>query len=211
MTIMTDEESRLDAQKEEELKPKNVVFTIPNFVSLLRLISIPVISCLIYREQMWAALVVLAFSGLTDGLDGFLARRLHQVSKLGQLLDPIADRLLILCTVLAFGLAGLLPWWLLGAIALRDFIMAIEVVIIAQYDYGPLPVNFVGKVGTALLMIAIPCLIVADISKGDFFTALHLLAVAGVIWGVVCYWVAGGVYLKQGYDILRLERTKKAA
>lgn len=203
------DKSGLNAADEQQLRPRNIIFTIPNFISLLRLISIPLIAYMLYTDRKWAALIILALSALSDWLDGFLARRMHQISKIGQLLDPLADRLLIFCSVLVFGMAGLLPWWLLIAIGLRDLVMLIEVFVIAQFGYGPLPVHFAGKTGTALLMIAIPALIVADLGQGYIFTSLHLAAVACSIWGVVLYWVAGLIYLKQGYDILHIQRVRE--
>ena len=203
------DKSWLNAADEQQLRPRDIIFTIPNFISLLRLISIPLIAYMIYTDRKWAALIILALSALSDWLDGFLARRMHQISKIGQLLDPLADRLLIFCSVLVFGMAGLLPWWLLIAIGLRDLVMLIEVLVIAQFGYGPLPVHFAGKTGTALLMIAIPALIVADLGQGYIFASLHLAAVACSIWGVVLYWVAGLIYLKQGYDILHIQRVRE--
>ena len=205
----TMDKSGLNAADEQQLRPRDIIFTIPNFISLLRLISIPLIAYMIYTDRKWAALIILALSALSDWLDGFLARRMHQISKIGQLLDPLADRLLIFCSVLVFGMAGLLPWWLLIAIGLRDLVMLIEVLVIAQFGYGPLPVHFAGKTGTALLMIAIPALIVADLGQGYIFASLHLAAVACSIWGVVLYWVAGLIYLKQGYDILHIQRVRE--
>lgn len=203
------DKSGLNAADKQQLRPRDIIFTIPNFISLLRLISIPLIAYMIYTDRKWAALIILALSALSDWLDGFLARRMHQISKIGQLLDPLADRLLIFCSVLVFGMAGLLPWWLLIAIGLRDLVMLIEVLVIAQFGYGPLPVHFAGKTGTALLMIAIPALIVADLGQGYIFASLHLAAVACSIWGVVLYWVAGLIYLKQGYDILHIQRVRE--
>ena len=203
------DKSGLNTADEQQLRPRDIIFTIPNFISLLRLISIPLIAYMLYTDRKWAALIILALSALSDWLDGFLARRMHQISKIGQLLDPLADRLLIFCSVLVFGMAGLLPWWLLIAIGLRDLVMLIEVLVIAQFGYGPLPVHFAGKTGTALLMIAIPALIVADLGQGYIFTSLHLAAVACSIWGVVLYWVAGLIYLKQGYDILHIQRVRE--
>ena len=205
----TMDKSGLNAADEQQLRPRDIIFTIPNFISLLRLISIPLIAYMIYTDRKWAALIILALSVLSDWLAGFLARRMHQISKIGQLLDPLADRLLIFCSVLVFGMAGLLPWWLLIAIGLRDLVMLIEVLVIAQFGYGPLPVHFAGKTGTALLMIAIPALIVAVLGQGYIFTSLHLAAVACSIWGVVLYWVAGLIYLKQGYDILHIQRVRE--
>lgn len=207
-TAAPEQDAGLSEQDELLLKPRNIILTIPNFISLLRLISIPPIAYMISTEHMWTAMIILAFSALSDWLDGYLARKLHQISKIGQLLDPIADRLLILSSVLAFAMAGMLPWWLLIVVGARDLVMLIEIVIIAQFDYGPLPVHFVGKTGTALLMMAIPALIVAELGNGYFFTGLHLLAVACTIWGVVLYWIAGFIYLKQGHDILHTHKKE---
>ncbi|MCB6478642.1 hypothetical protein LI171_20650, partial [Emergencia timonensis] len=83
--------------------------------------------------------------------------------KIGQILDPIADRLLIICSVLALGVAGIIPWWMINIIAARDAWMMLLVLWLAQYDYGPLPVHFVGKAGTFMLMVSIVALIFCDI------------------------------------------------
>ena len=98
------------SRKKYSPEPRDVVFTIPNIISLLRIISIPIIAWLITEHSMVWALVVLALSFASDGLDGLIARKFNQVSKIGQLLDPIADRLLILCSILALGIC----MWCLG-------------------------------------------------------------------------------------------------
>ena len=138
---------------------RDIYFTVPNLISALRIISIPFISVLISKHEMIAALALIAISSASDGLDGIIARRFNQVSKIGQILDPIADRLLIFCSILALSVAGIIPWWMLIIVGLRDLWMAIQVLWLAQYGYGPLPVHFVGKAGTALLMISIVSLI----------------------------------------------------
>jgi cardiolipin synthase len=184
---------------------RDVYFTIPNLISALRIISIPFVAALISRHQMIAALVLIAVSAASDGLDGIIARRFNQVSKIGQILDPLADRLLILCSILALGFAGIIPWWMLIVVGLRDLWMAIQVLWLAQYDYGPLPVHFVGKAGTALLMISIVGLIFADLGAGTFFQLLRLTSLAAGIWGVAMYWLAGYIYTRQGIALLRKE------
>lgn len=184
---------------------RDVIWTVPNLISLLRIATIPVIAWLVAERQMVPALIVFAIGSASDGLDGILARRLNQVSKIGQILDPIADRLLILCSVLALGVAGIIPWWMIIVIGVRDLLMAVQVLWIAQYGYGPLPVHFVGKAGTALLMMAIVALIVADLGTGLFFRVLNLAALAAGIWGVVLYWLAGYIYFRQGVQVLKEE------
>lgn len=184
---------------------RDVYLTVPNLISVLRILSIPIVAWLVTRHQMVPALIVFAIGSISDGLDGILARKLNQVSKIGQLLDPIADRLLILCSVVALGISGIIPWWMIIIIGLRDLFMAVQVLWLAQYGYGPLPVHFVGKAGTALLMMSIVALIVADLGTGSFFALLHLAALAAGIWGVFLYWMAGYIYFRQGVTVLREE------
>lgn len=184
---------------------RDVLFTIPNLISALRIVSIPFITTLVAHHQMAWALVLIAVSSASDGVDGIIARKFNQVSKIGQILDPLADRLLIFCSILALGIAGIIPWWMLIIVGLRDLWMAIQVVWLAQYGYGPLPVHFVGKAGTALLMISIVGLIVADLGSGLLFRFLYLAALAAGIWGVAMYWLAGYIYMRQGIGLLRKE------
>ena len=171
-------------------EPRDIYFTVPNLISVLRIASIPFIAWLVADHRMVPALIVLAVSAITDSLDGIIARAFNQVSKIGQILDPIADRLLIICSVLALGVAGimLLVLWL------------------AQYDYGPLPVHFVGKAGTFMLMVSIVALIFCDIWVNPFVGLLHLAALATGIWGVGLYWLAGCIYSKQGISLLVKEK-----
>ena len=153
---------------------RDLIWTVPNAISLLRILSIPLFAVLVTRRDMVCALFVLAVSALSDGLDGLVARRFNQVSKIGQILDPIADRLLIFCSILALGVANIIPWWMLIVVGLRDLIMAILILVLAQHDYGPLPVHFVGKAGTAMLLIAIVVLIFTDIWSNSATDSLYL-------------------------------------
>ncbi len=194
------------SRKKYSPEPRDVVFTIPNIISLLRIISIPIIAWLITEHSMVWALVVLALSFASDGLDGLIARKFNQVSKIGQLLDPIADRLLILCSILALGICHVVPWWMLILVALRDVTMAVLTVVLAQHNYGPLPVHFVGKTGTAMLMIAIVALIFADIWSNSATDTLHLCGLATGIWGVGLYWLAGYIYIRQGIQLLKNDK-----
>ena len=176
---------------------RDIYFTVPNLISALRIISIPFISVLISKHEMIAALALIAISSASDGLDGIIARRFNQVSKIGQILDPIADRLLIFCSILALSVGGIIPWWMLIIVGLRDLWMAIQVLWLAQYGYGPLPVHFVGKAGTALLMISIVGLIFADLGTSTFFHLLYNAALAAasginveqvvrIVWIISC-------------------------
>ena len=187
-------------------EPKDIYITVPNLISVLRILSIPVIAVLVARHQMVEALVVLAISAVSDGIDGIVARMFDQVSKIGQILDPIADRLLIFCSILALGVAGIIPWWMLIIVGLRDLLMALLVLLLAQHDYGPLPVHFVGKAGTAMLMISITALIFCDIWNNPIADLLHLAALAAGIWGIGLYWLAGYIYIRQGFELISKDR-----
>ena len=180
-----------------------MILTVPNVISMLRILSIPLIAYLVANRHLIISLVVMLISALSDGVDGIIARRFNQVSKLGQILDPVADRLLILCSVLALSIASILPWWLLALVGARDVLMGLLVLALAQHNYGPLPVHFAGKTGTAVLMLAIPALIFADVGTSAFFRFFHLVALAAVIWGVALYWLAGLIYARQGIGLLR--------
>lgn len=188
-------------------EPRSVIFTVPNVISLLRICSIPLIAYLVANRHLISSLVVMLISALSDGVDGIIARRFNQVSKLGQILDPVADRLLILCSVLALSIANILPWWLMVLVGARDVLLGILTLVLAQHDYGPLPVHFAGKTGTAVLMLAIPALIFADVGHSTFFRVFHLVALGAVIWGVALYWLAGLIYAYQGIGLLRADRT----
>ena len=192
--------------KKDSPEPKDIYITVPNLISVLRILSIPVIAVLVARHQMVEALVVLAISAVSDGIDGIVARMFDQVSKIGQILDPIADRLLIFCSILALGVAGIIPWWMLIIVGLRDLLMALLVLLLAQHDYGPLPVHFVGKAGTAMLMISITALIFCDIWNNPIADLLHLAALAAGIWGIGLYWLAGYIYIRQGFELISKDR-----
>lgn len=187
---------------------RDVIFTVPNIISMLRIVSIPIIAVFIAKHEMVIALIILAVSALSDSLDGVIARRFNQVSKLGQILDPIADRLLIFCSILALGIAGIIPWWMLIVVGLRDVLMGVQILALAQYGYGPLPVHFVGKAGTAMLMMSIVALIFADIWTHPAMRLLHLAALAAGIWGVGLYWLAGIIYYIQGLALIRHDREQ---
>lgn len=191
-------------------EPRDVILTVPNLISALRIISIPVIAWLVARHDMVWALVLLAVSSASDGLDGLIARNFNQVSKLGQILDPIADRLLIICSILALAVCSVVPWWMLVLVALRDVMMGVLTLVLAQHDYGPLPVHFIGKTGTAVLFISIIGLMVADIRRSFVpLDILHYGAIACAIWGIGLYWLAGVIYLRQGVSLIRADRAAR--
>ncbi|HEX7739955.1 MAG TPA: CDP-alcohol phosphatidyltransferase family protein [Marmoricola sp.] len=175
----------------------SAVWTAPNVVSMLRLLGVPLFLWLVLgpHYDVWA-LVLLMVSGVTDWLDGYLARRLGQTTKLGELLDPIADRLYILAVVVGLAWRDIIPWWLAVILPLRDLLLWGLVPFLRTRGYSALPVHFLGKAATFNLLYAFPLLLVGDGSS----TVAQLAEVFGwafAIWGTGLYWWAGLLYAWQ--------------
>jgi cardiolipin synthase len=181
------------------------IVTIPNLLSFFRLLLIPVFLILLVSQQYIWALVVLVGSSLTDFVDGFVARHFNQVSRVGQLLDPAADRLFIFSTLIGLAWTGFIPWWLAGVILARDLLLLILGVILANFGYGPLPVHHLGKMGTFALLTAMPLLVL-----GAAFPAIGTitdpLGWAAALWGVFLYWWAGILYALEAGRLIRIPR-----
>jgi cardiolipin synthase len=185
------------------------VLTVPNVISLGRLVLVPVFAVLIAVGNDGWALVVLAVSGASDWLDGVLARRLGQVSKLGQMLDPAADRLFILVTLLALAWRDLVPWWLVIVLVARDVVLLGLFAVVARHGYGPLPVHLAGKAGTFALLYAFPLLLLAE-WRAPIGTVSYVLGWAFAWWGVALYWFAGLLYVVQARRLLALDGRRDA-
>ena len=186
------------------------VLTIPNVLSFIRLLGVPVFLWLILvPEADTAAFVLLALSGVTDWLDGKIARATGQISRLGQLLDPLADRLYIAATLLGLALRQIIPWWLVIVILARDLVLAIVLVLLKRRGVTGLPVHFLGKAATVCLMFGFPILLLGTAATGTSFTFADLardLGWAFAIWGTALYWWAGVLYLEQAARVLRARR-----
>jgi cardiolipin synthase len=183
------------------------VLNIPNLLSLLRIALVPVFLWLLLNEMFLLAIAVLALAGLTDFLDGFLARKLNQTTKLGKMLDPVADRLYIFATLLALSATGYVPWWLAGLVILRDVLMLISLPLLASVGYRSLPVHYLGKASTFALLYSFPLLLMGKIFTEAAFI-ITPIAWAFALWGVALYWWSGFVYLWQLVLLIRKERQK---
>jgi cardiolipin synthase len=174
------------------------VLTVPNALSVLRLLGVPLFLWLALgpKADGWA-IIVLIISSFTDWLDGKLARMLHQTSRLGAMLDPAADRLYIVATLLALSSRHIIPWWLAGVLVARDLALLGFVPILKRHGYGPaLPVHYLGKAGTFNLLYALPLLLLGDGHQ----TVNHVARIIGwsfAIWGIALYWYAFGLYAVQ--------------
>jgi cardiolipin synthase len=180
------------------------VFTIPNVLSLVRLVLVPVFCWLILAGHDGWALAVLMVSGASDYLDGMLARRWGQVSRIGQLLDPTADRLYIVSTLLGLALRDVIPWWLVVVLVSRDVLLSFTVPLLARHGYGPLPVHFLGKAATFNLLYAFPLLLLATLG-GGVGEVIQPIAWAFVWWGTALYWWAAWLYVRQMVTLFRAE------
>lgn len=182
------------------------ILTIPNVLSLLRLIGVPVFLYLALGPEAdgWA-FGVLAFGAATDYLDGKIARALGQTSRLGQILDPAADRLYIAATAIALTVRDIVPLWLVLTLLARDLVLAPSILVLRRYGYGPLPVHFLGKAATFNLLYALPLLLLGD-GSGDLAALARVLGWAFTVWGTVLYWWAGLLYLDQVRRIGRVAR-----
>jgi cardiolipin synthase (CMP-forming) len=184
------------------------VMTIPNLLSVLRLCLLPVFLWLVMGpEADGPAVAVLMFMGISDYLDGFLARKLDQASPLGAILDPVADRLYILVTVVGLGARGIIPVWLAVILPARDVLLWVLVPFLRSRGFNALPVHFLGKAATAALLYAFPLLLLGD-GQSAFEVACRVLGWAFAIWGVGMYWWAGLLYAWQVRTLLGSTQRK---
>ena len=183
------------------------VWTLPNALSVLRLLGVPLFLWLLLGPEAdgWA-LVVLMVSGLTDWLDGKLARWLNQGSRLGALLDPAADRLYIVAALVALSLRDIVPAWLVAVLLGRELVLGVALLVLRRYGYPPLQVHYLGKAATLLLLYAFPGLLLAY-GSNPVAAVAEPIAWALTIWGTVLYVFPGAFYLVQVAGVVRAERA----
>jgi cardiolipin synthase len=183
------------------------VWTLPNALSVLRLLGVPLFLWLLLGPHAdGAALVVLMVSGITDWLDGKLARWLNQGSRLGALLDPAADRLYIVSALVALALRHVIPVWVVVLLLGRELVLGGMLLVLRRYGYPPLQVHYLGKAATLLLLYAFPVLLLAQ-GHGTLAAVAEPFAWALTIWGTALYLLAGLFYVVQVVGIVRAERS----
>ncbi|MFD6950070.1 CDP-diacylglycerol--glycerol-3-phosphate 3-phosphatidyltransferase [Nocardiopsis sp. TSRI0078] len=187
------------------------VWTVPNLLSMLRLLGVPLFLWLILVPHAdWWALFVLAAAGLSDWLDGKIARAWNQTSRLGTVLDPLADRLYIFAALLGLVIRGIVPWWLMAILVLRDALILGALPILRHFGYGPLPVNFAGKAATMCLLYSFPLLFIAGYASIVTDVA-RIIGWAFALWGTALYWWAGLLYAVQGLRLIAQTRRDERA
>lgn len=184
-----------------QLGTTNSNWTIPNALSALRLIGVPFFFWLIVGpERDGIALIILIVSSFTDWLDGFLARKLNQFSRLGELLDPLADRLYVIAALAALYIRDLLPLWVVVILIFRDVAMSGLLIFLKRFGITGVPVHFVGKAATMNLLYALP-LILLGTFQGLVGQVAHIFGWAFLFWGITMYWYAGLLYFRQVFDL----------
>jgi len=181
------------------------ILTIPNVISIARLIGVPVFLWLVLGVQTtagdWWAVALLIASGASDWLDGKIARALNQQSRLGQLLDPAADRLYIVATIIALAVRTIIPWWLVGVLALRELLLAGVLGVLRRRGWGTLQVSFVGKTATLCLLYAFPLLFLGS-HVASYAESAKVAGWTMAIWGSALYWCAAILYIIQARRLL---------
>jgi cardiolipin synthase len=184
------------------------VFTVPNIISMLRLLGVPFFVWLILVPQAdVVAFVVLTIAGISDWVDGYLARRLNQQSELGALLDPLADRLYIIATIVALAIRDIIPWWLVLVVLARDLVLLLLLPVLRRQGKISLPVTYVGKAGTFALLWGFPLLLLSGVG-GAFGQVIGAAGWAFALWGTALYWWAG---LRYAQDTLVVHHQEESA
>ena len=188
------------APRAAEPDPMGRIWTVPNLISIARLAGVPVFLWLVLGPRSavadWWAVGLLIAAGLSDWLDGKIARALGQTTRLGQLLDPAADRLYIVATLIALGVRAIVPWWLVLVLAAREVVLAVVLLILRRRGWGSLQVSFVGKAATLALLYAFPLLFLGAHAT-SYAEAARVAGWAFAIWGSALYWCAAFLYIVQ--------------
>lgn len=182
-------------------------FTVPNLISFGRLCCLPWFVWLVFgAEDRWGAALLLGVLGATDWVDGFIARRFDQVSELGKILDPTADRLLLLVALVVMIADGSLPLWIAVLALFREGVVAVAALVLGALGARKIDVTWWGKTGTFLMMFAVPCFLAShsDIGVADAFgVAAWVFVAAGL---PIHYWSAVG-YIPQAVTAVREGRA----
>ncbi|HYT25996.1 MAG TPA: CDP-alcohol phosphatidyltransferase family protein [Actinomycetota bacterium] len=186
--------------------PSTAILTAPNAISSARLLLMPVCAWQLgtghYAIGLWLTAVV----GSTDWVDGWLARRTGRVSRLGQLLDPLADRLLIASVAVALVVRGVLPLLAVALLVGRDVLLLAGFPLLRSRGVRPPDVVWVGKAATFDLLLALPVLVVGETHLA-LAPAAHVIGLILLWAGVVLYYVAGVVYVRMALEGLRAARA----
>ena len=186
-----------------------MILTLPNIISFIRLLAVPFfVWLLVWEEDFLSAAVLLFVIGATDWIDGWLARRLGQVSELGKALDPVADRLAVFAAVVGGWFVGVIPPVLAAALVLRELVMAAAAILLTMRRGERVAVRSMGKWATFLLYGGIPAFYLAAVES--FPSGLRTFFEAGAwifcVVGMVLYYIVAWQYLREIAARLRSPR-----
>jgi cardiolipin synthase len=180
-------------------------WTVPNVITVLRFLGVPLFVAFIVGEDYGPAFITLVVVGSTDWVDGYLARRLNQVSRVGQWLDPVADRLALIVVAVTFVVQGIAPAWLVLAIVVPDAILIVNALVLFHGSPN-LPVSNVGKIRTALLLLGAPLLLLQRVPGFDYGW-LSTTGNAVLFLGCVGHLIAAVGYLRASWAKHARERS----
>ncbi|OMC52246.1 CDP-diacylglycerol--glycerol-3-phosphate 3-phosphatidyltransferase [Mycobacterium sp. IS-2888] len=194
----------------EHVPPPDRVLTVPNLLSAIRLALIPVfVYALVFAHADGWAVAILMFSGASDWADGKIARALNQSSRLGVLLDPAVDRLYMVTVPVVMAIAGVLPWWFVVTLLVRDGLLAASLPLLRSRGLSALPVTYVGKAATFALMSGFP-LVLLGTWDALWSRVIGAVGWAFLIWGLYTYLWAFVLYVVQLTLVVRRMPTLKA-
>ena len=184
------------------------LITIPNALSVLRLIGVPLYFALVSEERFLWAVALLFIAGATDYFDGKIARRYNQTSRLGELLDPAADRLYIVAIVYSLWNFEVIPFSLMIIIFGRDIVLGILLIFMKRQGFPPFKVTYLGKAATFNLLYAFPFLLLTQVANSTLSDAAYILGWAFSAWGVALYSWTGVTYFSNGLRLLGSGRNR---
>ena len=183
--------------------------TIPNALTALRGLGVPLFIWLALDKQAdGLAVIVLAIGGVTDYLDGKLARMWNQTSRFGELADPAIDRIYILATLIVLYLRDALPLWVIFVLLGRDLILALVTIVLTRKGLPPLQVTYIGKAATFNLLYAFPLLLLA-LTESSVGTVAFIFGWAFAIWGVALYTFTGVSYFRTALNAIRVHPSNR--
>lgn len=183
--------------------------TIPNALTALRGLGVPLFIWLALDQKAdgWAILV-LAIGGVTDYLDGKLARMWNQTSRFGELADPAIDRIYIIATLIVLAMRDAIPFWVIALLLARDLILGLVTIALTRKGLAPLQVTYLGKAATFNLLYAFPLLLLA-LSDSVAGTIAFVIGWAFTIWGVTLYIFTGVSYFLTAIKSIRVPPSQR--
>ncbi|SDK68529.1 CDP-diacylglycerol--glycerol-3-phosphate 3-phosphatidyltransferase [Arthrobacter sp. ov407] len=183
------------ARPGQPLVHRDAVFTVPNVLTVVRFLGVPLFIWLVLSEHEYGyGALVLAIMAGTDWVDGYIARRFNQMSNLGRLMDPIADRLSLIAVAVTLVIAGVVEWWYLVALLVPDAVL-LALSLFYFHGHPDLPVSRIGKIRTGLLLVGTPLLVLSKLPV----PAANVYATVAWIFlglGLVGHWIAAYNYVR---------------